>query len=43
MFFATVFYGLLTWLPSYLFEVHGFDIKALGGATRFRRRTGSAA
>jgi len=33
MFFATVFYGLLTWLPSYLFEVHGFDIKTLGGAT----------
>jgi ACS family D-galactonate transporter-like MFS transporter len=33
MFFAIVFYGLLTWLPSYLFEVHGFDIKTLGGAT----------
>jgi ACS family D-galactonate transporter-like MFS transporter len=33
MFFNTVFYGLLTWLPSYLFEVHGFDIKTLGGAT----------
>ena len=23
----------LTWLPSYLFAVHGFDIAALGGAT----------
>jgi ACS family D-galactonate transporter-like MFS transporter len=33
MFFNTVFYGLLTWLPSYLFTVHGFDIKTLGGAT----------
>ena len=33
MFFNTVFYGLLTWLPSYLFRVHGFDIAALGGAT----------
>ena len=33
MFFNTVFYGLLTWLPSYLFKVHGFDIKTLGGAT----------
>src|SRR6516164_7999275 len=33
MFFAIVFYGLLTWLPSYLFEVHGFDIKTLGSAT----------
>jgi ACS family D-galactonate transporter-like MFS transporter len=33
MFFNTVFYGLLTWLPNYLFKVHGFDIKTLGGAT----------
>jgi ACS family D-galactonate transporter-like MFS transporter len=33
MFFNTVFYGLLTWLPTYLFKVHGLDIKALGGAT----------
>ncbi|MBX6740982.1 MAG: MFS transporter [Acetobacteraceae bacterium] len=32
MFFNTVFYGLLTWMPNYLFQVHGFDIKALGGA-----------
>jgi MFS transporter, ACS family, D-galactonate transporter len=33
MFFNTVFYGLLTWMPTYLFKVHGFDIKALGGAS----------
>lgn len=33
MFFNTVFYGLLTWMPNYLFKVHGFDIKELGGAT----------
>lgn len=33
MFFNTVFYGLLTWLPTYLFKVHGFDIKTLGGAS----------
>jgi ACS family D-galactonate transporter-like MFS transporter len=33
MFFNTVFYGLLTWMPTYLFKVHGFDIKTLGGAT----------
>jgi MFS transporter, ACS family, D-galactonate transporter len=33
MFFNTVFYGLLTWLPNYLFMVHGFNIAALGGAT----------
>ncbi|OCO98862.1 MULTISPECIES: MFS transporter [unclassified Ensifer] len=33
MFFNAVFYGLLTWLPNYLFKVHGLDIKALGGAT----------
>jgi ACS family D-galactonate transporter-like MFS transporter len=29
----TVFYGLLTWLPNYLFSVHGFNIATLGGAT----------
>jgi ACS family D-galactonate transporter-like MFS transporter len=28
-----VFYGLLTWMPSYLSKVHGFDIKQMGGAT----------
>lgn len=33
MFFNAVFYGLLTWMPNYLFHAHGFDIKALGGAT----------
>jgi MFS transporter, ACS family, D-galactonate transporter len=33
MFFNAVFYGLLTWMPTYLFKVHGFDIKALGGAS----------
>ena len=33
MFFNTVFYGLLTWLPNYLFMVHGFNIATLGGAT----------
>jgi ACS family D-galactonate transporter-like MFS transporter len=33
MFFNTVFYGLLTWMPNYLFRVHGFDIKTLGGAS----------
>jgi len=33
MFFNTVFYGLLTWLPNYLFRVHGFNIATLGGAT----------
>jgi len=33
MFFNTVWYGLLTWMPSYLYKVHGFDIKQLGGAS----------
>jgi ACS family D-galactonate transporter-like MFS transporter len=33
MFFNTVWYGLLTWLPNYLFMVHGFNIATLGGAT----------
>jgi MFS transporter, ACS family, D-galactonate transporter len=32
-FFNTVFYGLLTWMPTYLFKVHGFDIKTLGNAS----------
>ena len=31
--FNTVFYGLLTWMPTYLFQVHGFEIRTLGGAT----------
>jgi ACS family D-galactonate transporter-like MFS transporter len=33
MSFNTTFYGLLTWMPTYLFKVHNFDIKALGGAS----------
>jgi MFS transporter, ACS family, D-galactonate transporter len=33
MFFNIVFYGLLTWMPTYLFKVHGFDIKTLGSAS----------
>lgn len=33
MFFNTTFYGLLTWMPTYLFKVHGFDIKAIGSAS----------
>ena len=33
MFFNTTFYGLLTWMPTYLFKVHNFDIKSLGGAS----------
>ncbi len=33
MFFNEVFYGLLTWMPTYLYKVHGFDIRALGGAS----------
>jgi MFS transporter, ACS family, D-galactonate transporter len=28
-----IFFGLMTWLPTYLFKVHGFDITTLGGAT----------
>jgi len=28
-----IFFGLMTWLPTYLYKVHGFDIKSLGGAT----------
>lgn len=32
-FFNTVWYGLLTWMPSYLFQARGFDIKQLGSAS----------
>ncbi|HLH48838.1 MAG TPA: MFS transporter [Roseiarcus sp.] len=32
MFFNVVFYGLLTWMPTYLYQVHGLDIKQLGGS-----------
>lgn len=28
-----IFFGLMTWLPTYLYKVHGFDIKSLGSAT----------
>ncbi|WXL26979.1 MFS transporter [Ectopseudomonas mendocina] len=31
--YNSVFYGLLTWMPSYLHQTQGFDIKAMGGAT----------
>jgi len=31
--FTTIFYGLLTWLPSYLNREHGFNIWSMGGAT----------
>ena len=33
MFFNVVFYGLLTWMPIYLYRARGFDMKALGGAS----------
>lgn len=33
MCFNAVFYGLLTWMPSYLNRVHGFDIERMGGAS----------
>jgi ACS family D-galactonate transporter-like MFS transporter len=33
MFFNTTFYGLLTWMPTYLFKVHNFDIKVIGSAS----------
>ena len=32
MCFNALFYGLLTWMPTYLSKVHGMDIKAMGGA-----------
>jgi len=32
MCFNALFYGLLTWMPTYLSKVHGLDIKAMGGA-----------
>lgn len=28
-----IFYGLMTWLPSYLLKAHGFNLKAMGNAT----------
>nr|WP_231895112.1 hypothetical protein [Gordonia sp. 852002-10350_SCH5691597] len=32
MCFNALFYGLLTWMPTYLSKVHGLDIKEMGGA-----------
>lgn len=32
MCFNALFYGLLTWIPTYLAKVHGLDIKQMGGA-----------
>jgi ACS family D-galactonate transporter-like MFS transporter len=29
----SVFYGLLTWMPSYLHQTHGLNISSMGGAT----------
>lgn len=34
-FFNTVWYGLLTWMPSYLFHARGLDIRQLGSASFF--------
>jgi ACS family D-galactonate transporter-like MFS transporter len=31
--YNSVFYGLMTWMPSYLHQTHGLDIKSMGGAT----------
>ncbi|WP_437882563.1 MFS transporter [Pseudomonas sp. LRF_L74] len=31
--YNSVFYGLMTWMPSYLHKAHDMDIKAMGGAT----------
>jgi ACS family D-galactonate transporter-like MFS transporter len=35
MFFNSVFYGLLTWMPTYLYRVQGLDMKSLGNASFF--------
>ena len=32
-FFNVTFYGLLTWMPTYLFKVHNLDIKTLGNTS----------
>ena len=32
-FFNVTFYGLLTWMPTYLFKVHNLDIKSLGNTS----------
>ena len=36
-----VFFGLITWGPSYLAQARGFDLKAMGGATFVIFLTGS--
>jgi ACS family D-galactonate transporter-like MFS transporter len=33
MCFNAVFYGLLTWMPSYLSKVHNFNLASMGGAS----------
>jgi ACS family D-galactonate transporter-like MFS transporter len=35
MCFNAVFYGLLTWMPTYLYKARGFDINSLGNASFF--------
>ncbi len=30
---TTLYYGLLTWMPTYLHKVHGFDLKEMGDAS----------
>jgi ACS family D-galactonate transporter-like MFS transporter len=33
MFCTTLYYGLLTWMPTYLHKVHGFDLQQMGDAS----------
>jgi ACS family D-galactonate transporter-like MFS transporter len=30
---TTLYYGLLTWMPTYLHKVHGFDLQKMGNAS----------
>ena len=30
---TTLYYGLLTWMPTYLHKVHGFDLQQMGSAS----------
>ena len=30
---TTLYYGLLTWMPTYLHKVHGFDLQQMGNAS----------
>lgn len=30
--YSTVFYGLMVWVPAYLYQTHGFNVKEMGGA-----------